>query len=169
MAFSAQLLVAVPVSYRLLFLRDATRNYRGPVMFTLTNTTIVTQVVMHFSIMAATFPCFRQFLQAFNNDFGATTKMTGGTDDRSGDRSQGQHSNNSYAMSVLRSRADRGADGSSAQTTRLMDHESDTEVEVVSIPLAPYRDGVLTPADDGRSLQSMGSDHAIIKNKQKRA
>ncbi|KAJ4144376.1 hypothetical protein LMH87_003260 [Akanthomyces muscarius] len=170
MAFSAQLLVAIPVGYRLVFLRDAIRNHRAPIMFTLADTTIVTQVVMHFSIMAATFPCFRQFLQAFNNDFGATTKMVkGAEDDRSGDRSQGgRHSssnNNSYAMSVLRSRAD----GGSAQTTRLRDHESDTEVEDVLLPLAPYRDGVLTPADDGRSLQSMASDRAMIKNKQKRA
>lgn len=139
-------------------------------MFTLAETTIVTQVVMHFSIMAATFPCFRQFLQAFNNDFGATTKMVKGADDDcSGDRSQGGRqsgsNNNSYAMSVLRSRAD----GGSAQTTRLRDREFDAEFEDVLLPMASYRDGLLTPADDGRSLQSMGSDRAMIKTKQKRA
>lgn len=167
MAFSAQLLVAIPVGYRIVFLRDALHS-RTPVMFTLTNLTIVTQVVMHFSVMAATFPCFRQFLQAFNNDFGATTKMD--TEENSGDRSQGNNSNNSYAMSMLRSGGERGV-GGSALTTRQHDHDhnSDTDVEAVFLPVLPSRDGMLTPADDGRSLRSMGSDRAIIKNKQKRA
>ncbi|EGX93900.1 hypothetical protein CCM_02170 [Cordyceps militaris CM01] len=166
LAFSAQLLVAIPVAYRLVLLRDATTTtHRGPVLFILADTTIVTQVVMHFSVIAATFPCFRQFLHAFSNDFGATTKM--GTDeDRSVDRSHGQRSNsNSYAMSVLREHY-RG----SIQTTRPQDVESEIEVEDgVLLPRAPPRDRVLTPVDDGRSLQSIGSDRAIMQNKQKRA
>ncbi|KAJ3484070.1 hypothetical protein NLG97_g7153 [Lecanicillium saksenae] len=161
MAFSAQLLVAIPVGYRLALLRDAIHSSR-PVMFTLTDLTIVTQVVMHFSIMAATFPCFRQFLQAFNNDFGATTKM--GTGENTRDASQGNNSNNSYAMSILRSRGERGAEGS-ALTTQHPDHDSDTDVEAVFRPILPSRDGMLAPADDGRSLQSMGSDRAMIKQK----
>ncbi|OAA69825.1 hypothetical protein ISF_03095 [Cordyceps fumosorosea ARSEF 2679] len=175
-AFSAQLLVAIPVSYRLVLLRDAAtrpdRHASGPpVMFALADPTVVTQVVMHFSVMAATFPCFRQFLQAFNNDFGATTKM--GTDDeRSGDRSQGVRSSNSYAMSALRSRgeASGGGGGGGELTAPLREVDSDTEVDEVTFrPLAPLRDGLLTPVDDGRSLRSVGSDRAIIQHKQKRA
>ncbi|KAH8709471.1 hypothetical protein HC256_009391 [Beauveria bassiana] len=177
-AFSAQLLVAIPVSYRLVLLRDALRNYQphggggsSSVMFTLADTTIVTQVVMHFSIMAATFPCFRQFLQAFNNDFGATTKMGTGDDPRSGDGSQdaavGPHrrrrSIDSFAMSVLRSRDGRGDDAGASAEAATQEQESDTEVEGVLVPLMPHRDGILTLADDGGSLQSMGSDQAMIR------
>ncbi|TQV94294.1 MFS transporter [Cordyceps javanica] len=186
-AFSAQLLVAVPVAYRLVLLRDATagtgtattttttttinhNHHPGrAVMFTLANTTIVTQVVMHFSVIAATFPCFRQFLQAFNNDFGATTKM-GSADGtgRSGDRSQGDRSNGSYSMSVLPSRADPGG-SSSIPATRLRDPESDTEVdEAVLAPLMASGEGLATPADDGRSLQSVGSERFMIPQKQER-
>lgn len=182
-AFSAQLLVAIPVSYRLVLLRDALRNYQphgggggggggsSSVMFTLADTTIVTQVVMHFSIMAATFPCFRQFLQAFNNDFGATTKMGTGDDPRSGDGSQdaavGPHrrrrSIDSFAMSVLRSRDGSGDDAGARTEAATQEQESDTEVEGVLVPLMPHRDGILTLADDGGSLQSMGSDQAMIR------
>ncbi|KAM3508352.1 hypothetical protein MY11210_006751 [Beauveria gryllotalpidicola] len=182
-AFSAQLLVAIPISYRLVLLRDALRNYKhhggggggSYVMFTLADTTIVTQVVMHFSIMAATFPCFRQFLQAFNNDFGATTKM--GTDDdyRSGDRSQDvgggprRRSNNSFAMLALQSQGGCGDDAGASAEAATKEQESDTEVEGVLVPLMPHRDGMLAPADDGGSLQSMGSDRAMIrKNKRVR-
>ncbi|KAJ6785129.1 hypothetical protein PWT90_07571 [Aphanocladium album] len=164
-AFSAQILVAIPVGFRLALLRDAIHSH-APVMFTLTNPTIVTQVVMHFSIMAATFPCFRQFLKAFNNDFGAMTKLD--MEENTANGSQGNNSSNSYAMSLLRSRGERGADGS-ALTTRQHDHDSDTDVEAVFLPILPSRDGLLTPTDDGRSLQSMGSDRAMIRNKHKRA
>ncbi|KAM3542647.1 hypothetical protein ARSEF1564_004479 [Beauveria bassiana] len=183
-AFSAQLLVAIPVSYRLVLLRDALRNYQphggggggggggsSSVMFTLADTTIVTQVVMHFSIMAATFPCFRQFLQAFNNDFGATTKMGTGDDPRSGDGSQdaaaGPHrrrrSIDSFAMSVLRSRDGSGDVAGASAEAATQEQESDTEVEGGLVPLMPLRDGLLTLADDGGSLQSMGSDQAMIR------
>ncbi|KAK8142618.1 hypothetical protein G3M48_008510 [Beauveria asiatica] len=181
-AFSAQLLVAIPVSYRLVLLRDALRNYQhhgggggggggsSSVMFTLADTTIVTQVVMHFSIMAATFPCFRQFLQAFNNDFGATTKM--GTEDepRSGEGSQDaaggprRRSINSFAMSVLRSRDGCDDDAGASAEVATQEQESDAEIEGVLVPLMPHRDGILTLADDGGSLQSMGSDRAMIRN-----
>lgn len=158
-AFSAQLLVAIPVGFRLWFLHQAVRK-PGALMFTLANLSIATQAVMHFSIMAATFPCFRQFLQAFNNDFGATTKM--GTD-ITGSRSH-ENSANSYAMS----NPTRSRNGGSGQTTR--NHESDTDVETgVFRPPPTSRGGTATPADDGRSLQSMGSERAIVKNKQKRA
>ncbi|KAM3506892.1 hypothetical protein MY10362_002079 [Beauveria mimosiformis] len=180
-AFSAQLLVAIPVSYRLVLLRDALRNYRhhggggssssSSVMFTLAGTTIVTQVVMHFSIIAATFPCFRQFLQAFNNDFGATTKMGAEDDPRSGsgDGSQDaaggprRRSITSFAMSVLRSRDGCGDDAGASAEAATQEQESGTDVEGVLVPLMAHRDGILTLADDGGSLQSMGSDRAMIR------
>ncbi|KAJ2973386.1 hypothetical protein NQ176_g6639 [Zarea fungicola] len=168
-AFSAQLLVAIPVSFRLIYLRDALRaeptttttanTIEGSsaandatVLFTVSKLTIATQAVMHFSIMAATFPCFRQFLQAFNNNFGATTKM--GTDEAGGgSRSQGITSNNSYAMSTLRAQSERRF-GGSAQTTR--NHDSDTDVEAVYRPIATCQEGLSTHVDDERSLEQRG-------------
>ncbi|KJK81726.1 hypothetical protein H634G_02988 [Metarhizium anisopliae BRIP 53293] len=56
-AFSAQLLVIIPIAFRLHFVRVSM--YESDATFNSTEITIATQVVMHFSIMAATFPCFR--------------------------------------------------------------------------------------------------------------
>lgn len=39
------------------------------------NSIIATQVVMHFSIMAATIPCMRPFLRAFDSGMGYSTTM----------------------------------------------------------------------------------------------
>lgn len=167
-AFSAQLLVAIPVSFRLIYLRDALRaepttttanntidgsaggGDDAAILFTVSKLTIATQAVMHFSIMAATFPCFRQFLQAFNNNFGATTKM--GTDEAwGGSRSQGITSNNSYAMSTLRAQSERRF-GGSAQTTR--NHDSDTDVEAMYRPITTGQGGrPSTQVDDERSRE----------------
>lgn len=72
-AFSAQLLVVIPITYRLMFVHDAMKSHDATLGFT--NSIIATQIVMHFSIMAATFPCFRQFLKAFDSGLGATANM----------------------------------------------------------------------------------------------
>src|SRR6266498_980132 len=65
--------IIVPTSFRLVFLRQSISS--ADMTFDSTNTILTTQVVMHFSLMAATFPCMRKFLQAFDLNMGATTKM----------------------------------------------------------------------------------------------
>ncbi|KAA8651272.1 hypothetical protein EYZ11_006782 [Aspergillus tanneri] len=76
LAFSLQLLVVVPTIMRIQFLRGLTSAPQADRTFTLTNSTVLTEVVMHFSLMAATFPCLRKFLQAFDLHMGATTNLT---------------------------------------------------------------------------------------------
>jgi hypothetical protein len=73
-AFLLRILIVIPTAFKLSLLRkdlpstDAT--------FNATNVVIATQVTMHYTAMAATFPCMRAFLQAFNIGMGATTGLT---------------------------------------------------------------------------------------------
>jgi hypothetical protein len=73
-AFLLRILIVVPTAFKLSLTRrdmpssDAT--------FTSTDVVIATQVTMHYTVMAATFPCMRSFLQAFNSGLGATTGLT---------------------------------------------------------------------------------------------
>jgi hypothetical protein len=73
-AFLLRLLIIVPTAFKLSLQRrdlpssDAT--------FTSTGVVIATQVALHYTVMAATFPCMRAFLQAFNSGLGATTGLT---------------------------------------------------------------------------------------------
>jgi hypothetical protein len=73
-AFLMRLLIIIPTAFKLALLRrdlpssDAT--------FTTTGVVVATQVTMHYTVMAATFPCMRAFLQAFNSGMGATTGLT---------------------------------------------------------------------------------------------
>jgi hypothetical protein len=73
-AFLMRALIALPTGYKLALLR---RDLPSPdSTFDATNVVIATQVTMHYTIMAATFPCMRAFLQAFNSGLGATTGLT---------------------------------------------------------------------------------------------
>lgn len=74
--------VVVPTIIRILFLQQTTTTpvSRTDHTFTLTNSTLITEVVMHFSLIAATFPCLRKFLQAFDMHMGATTNLTSAGD-----------------------------------------------------------------------------------------
>ncbi|KAF7595509.1 hypothetical protein BBP40_005845 [Aspergillus hancockii] len=75
-AFSLQLLVAIPTVFRLILIQQTTSDENhNDSTFEITDTVIVTEVVMHFSLIAATFPCLRKFLQAFDMNMGATTHM----------------------------------------------------------------------------------------------
>ncbi|OAA51581.1 hypothetical protein NOR_00174 [Metarhizium rileyi] len=142
-AFSAQLFVIIPIVFRLHFVqrsRDTT-----DATFDSTDVVITTQVVMHFSIMAATFPCFRQFLQAFDSGLGATTKIAT-------ERGTGSRSQSSYAMQTLASaRDDSGAIRSRARL------RPDPTVEIVTEIAARAAD---RGAED-MSIDSSGSDKAI--------
>ncbi|UNI13773.1 hypothetical protein JDV02_000483 [Purpureocillium takamizusanense] len=187
-AFSAQLLVIVPIIFRLMSVRRSLDS--SDITFDWTETTLTTQVVMHFSLMAATFPCFRQFLQAFDSGFGATTKMetqTGGS---------GSRTNNSYALQSLGSKkgggeetatganGGRGGGGggvgsgsgrpmggqggaalgcntsaSSSNSRAMARLRPDRTAEIVTQATA---DGPDRAGDEDRSIESVGSDKAII-------
>ncbi|BAE60300.1 unnamed protein product [Aspergillus oryzae RIB40] len=113
LAFSVQLLVAIPTIFRLVLLREmTTEDIRNDRTFAITNTVVLTEITMHFSLMAATFPCLRKFLQAFDTNLGATTHMTTAPDgtDKSG-------SKGSYALKSLK-RPSQGAGGSFEQWPR---------------------------------------------------
>ncbi|KAF5862182.1 hypothetical protein ETB97_012079 [Aspergillus alliaceus] len=103
MAFSLQLLVVIPTIFRLILLRRMTnKDLRGDRTFAITDAVIVTEVTMHFSLMAATFPCLRKFLQAFDMNLSATTNMT--TDPDNSDNSNG-----TYALKPLDPRGERAS------------------------------------------------------------
>ncbi|KNG84806.1 hypothetical protein ANOM_006709 [Aspergillus nomiae NRRL 13137] len=92
LAFSVQLLVAIPTIFRLLLLQEmTTEDIRSDRTFALTNTVVLTEITMHFSLMAATFPCLRKFLQAFDTHLGATTHMTTDLDDTDNTGSKGSY------------------------------------------------------------------------------
>ncbi|KAL3965072.1 hypothetical protein ACCO45_002076 [Purpureocillium lilacinum] len=159
-AFSAQLLVIVPVIFRLIFVRRSLGT--SDITFAWTEMALATQIVMHFSIMAATFPCLRQFLQAFDSGFGATTKMETQT-------GSGSRTHNSYAMQSLRSK--RGDEGPSTGRMEMKEDQQHVEhgamarlrpdrtTEIVTQATA---EGPDRAGDEDRSIDSVGSDKAII-------
>ncbi|KAB8266531.1 hypothetical protein BDV30DRAFT_232383 [Aspergillus minisclerotigenes] len=113
LAFSVQLLVAIPTIFRLVLLREmTTEDIRHDRMFAITNTVVLTEITMHFSLMAATFPCLRKFLQAFHTNLGATTHMTTALDETGKNSSKG-----SYPLKSL-DRPSQGAGGSFEQWPR---------------------------------------------------
>jgi hypothetical protein len=75
-AFMMRLLIIIPCTFKLVLLR---KDIPSPdATFNATNVAIVTQVAMHYTVMAATFPCMRSFLQAFDSGLGATTGLETG-------------------------------------------------------------------------------------------
>lgn len=148
-AFSAQLLVIIPIAFRLYFVHRSINTTDAT--FDPTNTVIATQVVMHFSIMAATFPCFRQFLQAFDSGLGATTKIA--TELGSGSRSQG-----SYVLQSLAS----ARDGSRAAKSRArLRPDSTAEITTAVAAGSSGQRGA-----ENMSIESVGSDKAIWTKRQ---
>ncbi|KJK65752.1 hypothetical protein P875_00022132 [Aspergillus parasiticus SU-1] len=113
LAFSVQLLVAIPTIFRLILLHEmTTEDIRNDRIFAITNTVVLTEITMHFSLMAATFPCLRKFLQAFDTNLGATTHMTTESEDTDKSGSKG-----SYALRSLE-RPSQGAGSSFEQWPR---------------------------------------------------
>ncbi|KAE8373280.1 hypothetical protein BDV26DRAFT_272384 [Aspergillus bertholletiae] len=170
MAFSLQLLTTIPIVVRLVFLqRSTTGDNAAEPTFTITDTVLVTEVVMHFSLMSATFPCLRRFLQVFDLNMGATTHMDcepGGTY-YSRSRSAG-----SYALQSMERGTRMGHEELSGTNPRLNPRGPCQTVTTVS---GGRRDGAdqqksrqNTVADDAelRSIDSDGSQHAIIRRTQ---
>ncbi|BAE65451.1 unnamed protein product [Aspergillus oryzae RIB40] len=170
MAFSLQLLATIPIIVRLVLLQQSTTadNAANPT-FTITDTVVVTEVAMHFSLMSATFPCLRKFLQVFDLNMGATTHMDcepGGTY-YSRSRSAG-----SYALQSMERGSRVGNEELPGAKSRFNSRGQCQTVTTVSGGLS---DGVNTQKshqnralDDAemRSIDSDGSQHAIIRRTQ---
>ncbi|KZZ91466.1 hypothetical protein AAL_06702 [Moelleriella libera RCEF 2490] len=148
-AFSAQLLVILPIVYRLLYVRRAVD--RSDVTMSITESVMATQVVMHFSIMAATFPCFRQFLQAFDSGLGATTKI--GTETTAVAPSAG--AGQSHALDSLESRASSGAGRERLRPDQVG----------LSTKVAASVSNSNSAGEENMSIESMGSDKAIWRTR----
>jgi hypothetical protein len=73
-AFLLRILIVIPTTFKLVLLRRDLP--KSEATFTATDVVIATQVTLHYTVMAATFPCMRAFLQAFNSGLGATTGLT---------------------------------------------------------------------------------------------
>ncbi|KND88390.1 hypothetical protein TOPH_07024 [Tolypocladium ophioglossoides CBS 100239] len=147
-AFSAQLFVAIPIAFRLVFVH---RSMDVPdATFGFTESAIATQVVMHFSVMAATFPCFRQFLQAFDSGLGATTKIAT-------ELGTGSQSHSGYVLQSLSTAHDDHHDGNEPREARLRPDSTAQVTTEVSAQPRSYAAG-----DESRSIESDGSDKAII-------
>jgi hypothetical protein len=164
-AFSAQLLIAIPIAFRLELLRGRTEAPPRDPLFAATSSAIATQIVVHLSVMAATFPCLRQFLQAFDSGLGATTKIS--TELGSGSRSQQSHSgyilqSRGQVAGTDDGRSVRRNQGCVSPAARL---RPDPTAVIVTQAIADPTAG--EPSESRRSTDSFGSDKAIIWKTQK--
>jgi hypothetical protein len=169
-AFLLRVLIVIPTAFKLALQRrdlpssDAT--------FMSTDVVIVTQATMHYTVMAATFPCMRAFLQAFNSGLGATTGLS--TDSAydsnacaKGGKNETNESNTAYALESV----DRDVENKRA--TRIAsfrpDHgyTSTTTVTSAGDQQQPERErqlqGRLNRATSRGSLGSDESKQPIIK------
>ncbi|OGM40971.1 hypothetical protein ABOM_010488 [Aspergillus bombycis] len=170
MVFSLQLLATIPIIVRLVFLQQSTtQDSAADPTFTITDTVLATEVAMHFSLMSATFPCLRKFLQVFDLNMGATTHMDcepGGTY-YSRSRSAG-----SYALQSM----ERGSRVRKEELPGAKSRFSPRgQCQTVTTVSGGLRDGVNkqksqrnSAVDDAemRSIDSDGSQNAIIRRTQ---
>ncbi|KAB8231088.1 hypothetical protein BDV23DRAFT_195668 [Aspergillus alliaceus] len=171
MAFSLQLLATVPIVVRLVLLQQSTTgDDAADPTFTITDTVLVTEVAMHFSLMSATFPCLRKFLQVFDMNMGATTHLDcepGGTY-YSRSRSGG-----SYALQSIEQGSRVGREDMSGTKSRFLTKGQGQTVTTVSGGLTEgadhqgksQRNSTMDDAEM-RSIDSDGSQHAIIRRTQ---
>lgn len=73
-AFSTRLPIIIPTVFRLIYLRRGLDADQDP-QFSLTNAIIATQVILHYTTMAASFAYLKPFLRAFDSNLGATVKV----------------------------------------------------------------------------------------------
>ncbi|KAK2592023.1 hypothetical protein QQS21_010294 [Conoideocrella luteorostrata] len=152
-AFSAQLLVIVPIIFRLIFVRRLVLMKEAT--FAPTETIVATQVVLHFSIMAATFPCFRQFLQVFDSGLGATTKIRSETD--SGSTTLDSHALQSFPSARARGDRRRG------EEVKL---RPDSTAEIVTEVASFSREDDVGHEEASRSFDTLGSERAILRTRE---
>ncbi|KAF5856873.1 hypothetical protein ETB97_006626 [Aspergillus alliaceus] len=161
----------VPIVVRLVLLQQSTTgDDAADPTFTITDTVLVTEVAMHFSLMSATFPCLRKFLQVFDMNMGATTHLDcepGGTY-YSRSRSGG-----SYALQSIEQGSRVGREDMSGTKSRFLTKGQGQTVTTVSGGLTEgadhqgksQRNSTMDDAEM-RSIDSDGSQHAIIRRTQ---
>lgn len=162
--FSCRLLIILPTVLRIIYLKGVLAD--SDVTYNSVNLIIVTLVVLHYSLMAATFPCLKPFLAAFDKELLDTSKlqspMMGGSYSRSRrtqDRGYELHSVDKKLSRLSRTDPDfRLHDIHHAAGT------SQTNVERTAVAAGPHRRE--RQHMDERSTESDGSDVMIIRKTQ---
>jgi len=160
-AFLLRILIVLPVVFKLVLLR---RDLPSPdSTFNATKVVIATQATMHYTVMAATFPCMRAFLQAFNSGLGATTGLT----------TAAVYDSAAYATGSKGSRFGRSKSDATAYALESVDRDRDKEVDGAGRKRDSFR-----PEDYGQMagtttiVTSAGSDlynhHRPQKSERKR-
>ena len=149
--------IILPTAFRL----ELLRKYIPSTDFTFdsTNIIIASQVAMHYSLWAATLPCMRAFLKAFDSGLGATTGLEsgGGTNYSNGSKSgYGLRSkDSSFALNTVGSATPAKKSGATVTTSFRPDQASTVTATVTSAP-----DG------SRKSIESDSSKKAIITKTQ---
>jgi hypothetical protein len=91
-SFGLRLFIIFPVIVRLHFLQQAGAS--PDAFFSNVRVTVATQLALHYSLWAASFPCMRAFLRAFDTGLGVTT----GVPTYKGSNHQNDSKGNSFAM-----------------------------------------------------------------------
>jgi hypothetical protein len=116
---------------------------------------------MHFSLMAATFPCMRKFLQAFDLNMGATTKMDTGLEGTYGSGSDSYHLKSVDSAEVRVQKPKRG------RTAQFRPELNNTTITTITTRNPMNTGSPLTQVPrENRSIESDGSDRAIIRKTQ---
>lgn len=139
---------------RILFLQDTTTAEASKTddTYDLANSTLITEVVMHFSLIAATFPCLRKFLQAFDMHMGATTNLNHDGGSRSTD----------YGLKSL----SRSGGSSHPGIYRAMPPDASMGNVTVVTTIGAGPQSPFTPAER-RSEESVGSQQVMIRKTQR--
>ena len=114
-AFLMRLLIIIPVAFKLVLLRKDLPSSNAT--FNSTGVVIATQVTMHYTVMATTFPCMRAFLETFNSGLGATTGMT----------TEADYDSNAYAKGSKGSKGSRFDKSKNAASYALESVDRDVE------------------------------------------
>ncbi|MCJ1426396.1 hypothetical protein MMC29_004299 [Sticta canariensis] len=159
--FSCRFLIIIPTVFRIIYLKDILaepdETYNSVLII------IATQVVLHYSLMAATFPCLKPFLAAFDKELLDTSKLQ-----------------SPMGGSYLRSRRTQDKSYELHSVDKHLSHLSraDANFRLHNIDLAggisrTNVQGLVTPAaathrlnTDARSTESDGSDVMIIRKTQ---
>lgn len=153
-AFSTRLPVIIPIAYRLKFLGEDL--YAPDQTFGLVNSTIATQVVLHYTVMAASFAYLKPFLAVFDSNLCATVKFdqsrsyNSSSQSRGGSVSAGRLKSevgaNTYQMSNLEQR--RNSTMSSRNSRRVSQTYTPRKASVRSPHTVLFEDQI--EADDQR-------------------
>ncbi|OCL07476.1 hypothetical protein AOQ84DRAFT_408927, partial [Glonium stellatum] len=166
-AFFCRILIIIPTAFRLRLL-DSTID-SADLTYDSVNLTIVTQVVMHFSLMACTIPCMKQFLRAFDTDLGHTININQKSmhSFTGSGKSRSQTHGGGYMLHSMSRSGEVGAHG------RSVGNQQDKGVE--EIQLRPEK--VVSRTEVGRaderelheehSFYSEGSERPIIRKTQR--